>query len=203
MSTALGDGLERLVGNLLAVGNVEALQADCVLCQGEHGLIGDGFHIGHVEGQETPVVLEHGDQTQVGQFGTVGQGQPLHALARRKRLQGAIADFAAQRGQVQALDEAAVVEEAVGCPYGLYDALHVGPLVGRGPVPEQAHAIPGPEVGDEHAVLEVVGRRQLGEDGYHELGGEPGDGRETVLLFDGPPASLVVRVGGEGGSEGG
>lgn len=201
MAAVFCHGLERVVGNLLAVCDVQTLEADRMLCQGEHGAVGDGVDVCDVQRQQTPVLLEHGHEAQVGELGAVGQGQALDALAGRERLQGAVADLAAEGGQVEALDQAAVVEEAVCGADRVDDALDVGPLVGRGPVPQQADAVPRPVLGDEHAVLEVCGRRQLGEDGDHELGGQAGDGRDAVLLVDGAAAGVVVRVGRDRGRE--
>ena len=125
MPAALSDSLERLVGDFFAVCYVEALQAHSVLCQSEHGPVGDGLDVCDIEGEDISVALEHGLQTQVGEFCAVGQRQALNTLAAGERLEGAVADLAAEGGKIQALNEAAVIEEAIEGLDGADDALDV------------------------------------------------------------------------------
>lgn len=93
MSTALCYSFQGLVGNLLAVRDIQSLEAHCILGKSKHGAIRYRVQTGHVQGKETPIALKHSGETEVGEFGAVGQGQSLDSVAVRQGLQCTIADL--------------------------------------------------------------------------------------------------------------
>lgn len=93
MPTALCYGLEGFVRDLLAVCDVQPLEAHGILGEGNHGAVCDRVQAGHVERKETPIALEHGGEAEVSELLAVGQRQALDPVAVGQGLQGAITDF--------------------------------------------------------------------------------------------------------------
>lgn len=143
--------LQRIIVDLSAAADIQALELEAVLGKRVHGPICEVLQFRDVQRQEAAVAVQHTLKAKIGQLDTLCQGQALDPLATREGLQGAVADFDAERGKIESLDQSLVVEVAVDLPDGLDDGVHTRPLVGLRAVPQQAYAVPSPVFGNEHA----------------------------------------------------
>lgn len=102
---------------------------------GVDGSLSDVLIIGDVQGQQGRAVLDQSNQARVGQASTVGQRQALHPGANSQRHDAAIVDLISEGGEVEPLDEIAVVEVRLLQAQRLADAVVVPPVGACGPVP--------------------------------------------------------------------
>jgi hypothetical protein len=124
-----------------------------VLGDGVDGALGDVLVVGNVQGQQRRAVLDEGNEARVGQAAAVGQRQALDPGADGEGHDASIVDLVGEGGEVEALDEVAVLEVGVLEAERLADAVVVLPVGAGRPVPQQVDSVPSPALGHEHAVV--------------------------------------------------
>ena len=182
VAAALGQLDQALVGDLCAVGYVQALQPPAVLGDGVDGELGDLLVAGDVQGEQVIAIPHEGGETTIGQALAVGQGQALDPVADGQGQYAAVVDPVGQGGQVKALDEVAVGKVGPLERQGMADGGVLVPGGAGGAMPQAVDAVAGPALAGEHAVQQVRRGTQPLEDGDEDLVGQPLDGGQTRLV---------------------
>ena len=149
---ALCESNHALVRNPDTLRHVQALKPRAILGDGVDGSLGDLLVFGEVERIEVAVVGHEGDQARIRQVFAVGEGQTLDAGARSKGHDAAIVDHGSERGQVQAPNKVAVVEERVLDAECSADKGESIPIGAQWAMPEDIDGIASPPLAGQHNV---------------------------------------------------
>lgn len=93
-----------------------------------------------------------------------------------------VADLLGDGRKVEALDKVSVVEEGSGLAQGAADGAVVLPVGARRAVPEEVDGVASPSLRDLHAVIQIGGGAQLGEDADEDFVGQAVNRRKTNIV---------------------
>ena len=140
-----------------------------MLSNGKHGLFGNLIIVRDIESQEVGIVGDERNESRVGEVPAVGERQALNAIARSQGHDAAIVDRFVQGGEIQALDEVAIVKIGVVDAECAADEIMFVPCCARRPVPENVDGITRPSFACQHDVEDIGQTAELGKYGDQDL----------------------------------